>query len=113
MVSSSVTRRPSLNFTGTSRRLSMALMALPPPCTSTMRTPMSLSISMSATTWRQSSGSSMAEPPYLMTKVLPLILLIQGRASQSSSALPAARSRSMRSRFFMCFSKQTRTATWR
>ena len=53
---------------------------------------------MSATTWRQSSGSSMAEPPYLMTKVLPRMRLIQGSASMRTSTLDAARSRSSRSR---------------
>ena len=102
MVSSSVTRRPSLNLTGTSRRVSRALMALPPPWTSTTRTPMSFMSSMSATTRWQSSLSSMAEPPYLMTNVLPFIWLIQGSASMRVSALAAAASRCWMSRFFIC-----------
>ena len=62
---------------------------------------MSFMSSMSATTRAQSSLSSMADPPYLMTKVLPYILLIQGNASMRVSALAAATSRLWIPRFFI------------
>ncbi len=101
IVASSVTRRPPLNCTGRPSAFTCALMALPPPWTSTMRMPRSLSISMSATTWRQSSGFSMADPPYLMTKVLPAMRWIHGRASFRTSTFEEARSRSCLSRCFM------------
>ncbi len=62
-----------------------AVMALPPPWTMTGFTPMILSRMMSAITSARRAGFSMAEPPYLMTMVSPVIFLIQGIASVRTS----------------------------
>ena len=76
-------------------------MALPPPCTRTMRTPMRCMRTMSLMTSRQSSRSSMAAPPYFTTKVLPFILLIQGSASMRTCAFSVAYTSSSSVRFSM------------
>ena len=56
-------------------------MALPPPWTSTGFTPKIFKSTMSAMTSAASWGFSMAEPPYLMTMVLPVTCLSHGMAS--------------------------------
>ena len=86
MASGVVTRWPSLNSTGRFTNSMASVMALPPPCTMTGFTPTIFSSTMSFMTSARSCASTMAEPPYLMTTVLPVMFLIQGRASTSTSA---------------------------
>ena len=85
MASSVVTRWPSMNFTGISKRFMASEMASPPPCTITGFTPMIFRSTMSAMTSARSCSSTMADPPYLMTMVLPVMFLIHGIASASTS----------------------------
>ena len=86
MASSLVTRRPSLNSTGMSSLPIISLMALPPPWTSTGFAPMIFSSTMSLITSSRSTGSTIADPPYLITSVLPVMALIQGMASAMKCA---------------------------
>ena len=51
--------------------LSISLMAGPPPCTSTTRTPSSVSVTRSFMTASFSSSFTIALPPYLITSVFP------------------------------------------
>ena len=81
MAASVVTRWPSTNSTGRSNLAKARLMALPPPWTSTGFTPRIFKSTMSAMTSAASWGFSMAEPPYLMTMVLPVTCLSHGMAS--------------------------------
>ena len=86
IASSVVTRWPSLNSTGSWKRSMASVMAWPPPCTMTGFTPMILSSTMSLMTSARSFSSTMADPPYLMTTVFPVMFLIQGSASTNTSA---------------------------
>ena len=86
IASSFVTRCPSTHSTGKPKRFMAAVMALPPPCTMIGFTPMILSRTMSAMTSARSWAFSMAEPPYLMTMVFPVMFLIHGIASASTSS---------------------------
>ena len=81
MASGVVTRWPSLNSTGISMRSIALVMAFPPPWTMTGFTPTILSSTMSLMTSARSFSSTMADPPYLMTTVLPVMFLIHGSAS--------------------------------
>ena len=71
MVASSVTRRPPAKWLSTPTFLSISLMAGPPPCTSTTRTPSSVRVTRSFITAFFKLSLIMALPPYLMTMVLP------------------------------------------
>ena len=70
-VSASVTRRPSMNSLLTARRSSMAPICGPPPCTTMGLMPTCFSSTTSRAKVSANSGSPMAWPPYLMTKLLP------------------------------------------
>ncbi len=59
----------------------------PPPCTMTGLIPTRLSKVMSPANESRSSSLVIAEPPYLMTTVLPLKALIYGAASVKILAL--------------------------
>lgn len=71
MVASSVTRRPFAKRLSTPTFLSISLMAGPPPCTSTTRTPSSVRVTRSFITAFFKLSLIIALPPYLMTMVLP------------------------------------------
>ena len=76
LVSSSVTRRPLTNSVSLPTRLSILEISGPPPCTSTILTPMRLISTMSRMTSCLSSSLIMALPPYLTTTILPLYFWI-------------------------------------
>lgn len=63
-----------------------SVMALPPPWTMTGFTPTIFKSTISAMTSARNCSSTMAEPPYLITTVLPVMFLIHGSASTSTSA---------------------------
>src|SRR5699024_9465875 len=66
---------------------SIALMAGPPPCTITTRTPSSVRVTRSFLTASLSWPLTIALPPYLMPRVLPWYFWIYGVASEKSCAI--------------------------
>ena len=71
MVGPSVTRRPPTKRLSTPTFCSISLMAGPPPCTRTTRTPSKVRVTRSFMTASFRVSLIMALPPYLMTMVLP------------------------------------------
>mmetsp|Transcript_4891 Transcript_4891/g.7378 ORF Transcript_4891/g.7378 Transcript_4891/m.7378 type:complete len:230 (+) Transcript_4891:226-915(+) len=71
MVAASVTRKPSMKVLSIFRRLSMAAICGPPPCTITGFIPHCCSSTTSRANPLASEGSTMACPPYLITTVRP------------------------------------------
>jgi hypothetical protein len=70
-VSASLTRRPPTNCTGRPRRSMYAVISGPPPWTTIGLIPTYLRRTTSRANSSRSAGSSIAEPPYLITTVLP------------------------------------------
>ena len=86
MVSSSVTRIPPTNSLFLPIRVSHSPICGPPPCTTTGFIPTHLRSTMSRAKLRVISRSTIAFPPYLMTKVAPAKRWMKGRASASTRA---------------------------
>ncbi len=72
MVALSVTRSPSMNSLLMLSRFSMSLICGPPPWTTMGLMPTCFSSTISRAKTSASSLSTMAWPPYLITKLLPL-----------------------------------------
>ena len=70
-VAASVTRKPSTNSDRIPSRPSIAPICGPPPWTTTGLMPHALSRTISSAKSRASSGSPIAWPPYLTTKICP------------------------------------------
>ena len=87
IASSVVTRCPSLNSTGMLNLFMASVMARPPPWMMTGLTPMIFKSTMSFMTSVRNRPSIIADPPYLMTTVFPVMFLIQGSASTRTSAV--------------------------
>jgi len=67
----SVTRRPSMNFAASPASFMRWVIALPPPWTSTGLIPTASRNTTSRRNFSTMCSSSIAAPPYLMTKVCP------------------------------------------
>src|SRR3954463_6057825 len=81
-VSSSLTRSPPTNCTGSPRRSMKLVISGPPPWTTTGLIPTYLSSTTSRANSSRSAGSSIAAPPYLITTVLPWNSRMYGSASR-------------------------------
>src|SRR3954453_16610014 len=82
-VSSSETRRPPTNSTGSDSFSMYAVISGPPPCTITGSRPTYLSSTTSRANSSRSAGSFIAAPPYLITTVRPWNSRMYGSASRS------------------------------
>jgi hypothetical protein len=83
----SVTRRPLTNFALRPASRMRSVMALPPPWTRIGLMPTASRKTMSRSSRSITCSSSIALPPYLITKVRPRNFWINGSASISASAL--------------------------